>query len=275
MQTYIIGWFPGNLRGMTQKQTSDLIWGGCQMWSKVSNVRFRAMRSGERPHITFAPYPSTTWAMGAYPATGQILFSNVTQFTPKWARMAFAHEIGHVFGLGHVSRPEALMYTRGSQVLYFDHIEGRAAWGRFGKPRSHFPESLQHIGEMIRTLQPQFRAADDNVRKYIKLRDAEKNPTKRKQYNDLVITWAKRRTDVNRLLSGESNRWSRINSEWRSVGGILSADTELFTGSAEPCLCFSAPDESITLSQSEMTDMFIFPAADAEPLDSPSGVLFV
>jgi hypothetical protein len=264
MATYIIGWYPGNLKGMTQQQTASLIWGGCQMWSKMCNVRFRSMQYGERPHITFAPYPSTTWAMGAYQATGQILFSTLQTFQPKWARMGFAHELGHIFGWDHVSRTEALMNPRGSSVLYFDATEGRATWGRFGKPSKHYPESLQHVGADIRELQAKFVEADNNVKKYIKLRDAATTSADKQKYNALVQTWAKRRTDVNVPLSTLSAQWKRIDKEWRNVNGILQYVQE----EVPPCLCFSGGDDSAIVTQAAWDELFTFPAPEVEPIDS-------
>ena len=171
-----ISWQPGALRGMTEAQTSNLIVGACQMWQKVCGVRFGILPFGRPTTVTVYPWsrPMNGW-MVAYPATRQILYSTLQTMDPRWARMAFAHEIAHCFGWGHsaTSKVEDIMHPKGSSVFYFAAHEAQRTRRQFGNPsHRHRPESIDYVKSEIARLQ-RIRPQTDATRKQIADRQAQ------------------------------------------------------------------------------------------------------
>ena len=78
--------------------------------------------------------------------------------------------------------------------------------------------------------------------------------------------WAKRRTKINIPLSTASAQWSRLNREWRNIGGILQVAAEDLQTSTAPCLCFSENEEMVITTQADWDELFTFPALEAEPV---------
>ena len=246
MITYSIGWYPGTIKGLTQGQTTTAIIGGLQMWMKVCRVRFVNIVPGQRPDITFEPYPSSSWAMGAHQETGRILFSTLISMHRHWARMAFAHELGHIFGWGHHNRPDGLMHPNGSKVFYFDADEGVRTWQQFDKYRgTHRAESLDYLRPVLQRLTLAFEAADKRYKnadaawqsatlKMIQAkqrRDQSSDVVYRQQQNEIIkqaiaVRSAadgirrfanKDRVEVNKSLTPASQRFVGIRSAWEAA----------------------------------------------------------
>jgi hypothetical protein len=218
-----VSWQPGALRGFTVQQTSQMIIEGLQRWQAVCGVRFGTVPHGARANIRIYPYSGNMNGafMGTYIETGQVIYTTNVQASRDFCVMAFAHEVGHCFGLGHVNRPEALMFTRGSSVMYFDHIEGRASWQRFGKFTGfHWPYSLQFLGNRIRTLKAEWQKLDSEWKSLQRQRDAERNATRRQQLNTQVLNKLNERNRKHSELSTVNNSWLRIKSQWESIRGI-------------------------------------------------------
>jgi len=220
---WTVSWQPGALKGYSVVETQQIIIRGLQMWSAVSRVRFGVVPHGSPAHITFYPYSGNMNGafMATYMATRQVLYSTQIHAPRHFCTMAIAHEVGHCFGLLHTNRPESLMFTRGSEVMYFDAIEGRAAWNRFGKfTGSHWPWSLQFVGDQIRSHQAEYNSADTNWKKFRDLRDRETDVPKRRQLNTLTLEWLAKRHQVHTKLAAADARWWRIRREWEAIGGI-------------------------------------------------------
>ena len=209
--TLTISWQPGALRGMSQAQTQQLIIGGCQMWQKVCRVQFATLPFGYPTTITVYPWSRPMQGvMVAYPATRQILYSTLVTLTPQWARMAFAHEIGHCFGWGHspTSRVEDLMHPRGSSVFYFSANEARRTRGQFGNPsRRTIPESITFVKNEIARIK-RIRPQTDATRKQIKDRETQ---------------------------------LARLQREWQSIGDPRWVNYDAPIGGV--CQCFGKTDE--------------------------------
>ena len=207
-----ISWQPGALKGMSVQQTTNLIIGGCQMWQKVCRVQFSILPFGRPTTITVYPWskPMNGW-MVAYPATRQILYSTLQTMDPRWARMAFAHEIGHCFGWGHspTSRVEDLMHPKGSSIFYFAAHEARRTRQQFGNPpHRHRPESIDFVKSEIARLK-RIKPQTDAVKKQIKDRE---------------------------------NQLARLQREWKAIGDPhFAAKPKIAT---QVCECFTEPGSS-------------------------------
>jgi hypothetical protein len=209
--TLTISWQPGALNGMSVQQTSNLIIGACQMWQKVCRVQFATLPFGHPTTITIYPWsrPMNGW-MVAYPATRQILYSTIHKMEPRWARMAFAHEIGHCFGWGHspTSRVEDLMHPKGSTVFYFAAHEARRTRQQFGNPsRRVVPESITFVKSEIARLQ-KIRPQTSTIAKQIKDRQ---------------------------------NQLARLQREWKAIGDPHFASQPK---ASSVCECFGEPTKT-------------------------------
>jgi len=265
MITYRIGWYPGTIKGLTQSQTTTAIIGGMQMWMKVCRVRFVNIVPGQSPDITFEPYPSNSWAMAAHQQTGRILFSTLISMRADWARMAFAHELGHIFGWGHHNRPDGLMHPNGSKVLYFDANEGVRTWTKFGKYLgTHRAESLDYLRPELQRLTRAFEESDKRYKtadaawqsatlKMIQAkqrRDQSSNVIYRQQQNEIIEQAIKERSasdglrrlankdrvEVNKSLTPASKRFVGIRSAWEAAENQPLRMSAI--QSHETCSCF-------------------------------------
>jgi hypothetical protein len=111
--------------------------------------------------------------MVAYPATRQILYSTLQTMEPRWARMAFAHEIAHCFGWGHsaTSKVEDIMHPKGSTVFYFSAQEAQRTRRQFGNPSHRWrPESIDFVKSEIARLK-RIRPQTAQTKKWIKDRE--------------------------------------------------------------------------------------------------------
>lgn len=204
-----VSWQPGALKGYSVQQTWNMLIRGLQYWQSVCRVRFGTLPPGTTADIRIYPFSGNMNGafMGTYVQTRQIIFTTNVWADRDYCAMAFAHEIGHCFGLDHVNRPEALMYWRGSQVRYFDHIEGRASWQRFGKyTGKHWPYSLTFVGAKVRQAKLEWEKLRDK-------RNKEKDKAKRAELNKQTKAAHDKLVQIN-------NIWLRIRREWESVGGI-------------------------------------------------------
>lgn len=285
-----VSYQPGALKGFSVAETTQFLIRGMQMWQSVCGVRFGTVPFGTPSHITVYPYSGNMNGayMGTYVQTRQIIYTTNAPAPRDFPATAFAHEIGHCFRLGHVNRPEALMYTRGSQVRYFDHIEGRASWGRFGRfSGSHWPWSLRFVGDQIRLHQSKWESATKEWERFRKLRDNEKNVAKRKNYDEQTRMWLQRKREAHSMLAKVNAQWLRIKREWESVGGIrlpasvndaqsleIESKDELYyplhPTAPEICECFKPePIDGIGLSRQEVDLRSVFeslPTGALEPI---------
>ena len=293
-----VSWYPGNLKTYSQQETAQLIVGGLQDWQAVSAVRFGVLPAGQKTDITFYPYTQPVpWAMAAYQQTGQILYSTRQTFQRDWARMAFAHEVGHIFGWGHATnnRTESLMHPRGSSVMYFDHNDARRAWSQFGKfTTPHRPRSLKIVGDRVRAAQQVFNSAKIEFQKHDEawkkadlswrfhrdMRNAidrKEDPKRWLDWHDITMhhlglrskAGANRKVANNKVIAAQvklkavSDQWLRIDREWKSIGGIsVAATMEKQDG---PCSCFHAeggPQMLVT----DLKDIFAALPNESQPL---------
>lgn len=218
-----VSWQPGALKGYSVAETSQFIFQAMQWWQTLCGVRFGTLPFGNRTDITIYPYSGNMNGafMGAYVETGQIIYTTRTEAERPFCVTAFAHEIGHCFRLGHVDREGALMYWRGSVDRYFDTIEARAAWGRFGRFTGwHWPYSLRYRGDQIREWQAKHKIATEEWRRFQRLRDNETNKTKRAAYDNQCRLWLNRKRQSHTELAKVNARWLTLKNDWERIGGI-------------------------------------------------------
>jgi len=291
-----VSWYPGALRGYSQAETQKMIIEALQQWQAVCGVQFGAVPPGYPTRITIYPYTAGNppWAMAAYPSTGQILYSTTANFKRDWAVMAFAHEIGHCFGWGHTTRPEAMMFTRGSSVMYMDYAEGRQARTQFGLSRAgyHWPYSLRFVGDRVRlakadsdAAKAEFGAAQQRWDKHNtsfeywrEKRDSTTDQELRVEYNNKITKELKARTAAGATraeansriapaqtrLTEESRRWNRIKREWDSINGIRVTAVE---GQEDgPVACFAMPGAA-AMGTEDLIQLFQHLPTDTVPLE--------
>ncbi|KAK6544806.1 hypothetical protein TWF694_001488 [Orbilia ellipsospora] len=99
-----------------------------QKWTKVSGYKFR--KDEQNPNLkitvlknqpTVEPFEPSTYAQ-AYTdgGIGYIEFNNVNRldyWTKTMVHNVFLHEMGHIFGLGHVCQERAVMYPELRETL--------------------------------------------------------------------------------------------------------------------------------------------------------------
>lgn len=225
---YTVSWQPGRLKGFTEQQTAQIIIRGLQYWQAVCRVRFGTVPHGSQANIRIYPYSGNMNGafMGTYVETGQIIYTTNVEADIDFCRMAIAHEVGHCFRLGHVSRPGALMYWRGSEDRYFDPQEARASWNTFGKYVGyHWPYSLKFVGDKVRAAKAAWEKADLEWEELKKEREAEKNIKKRAALNTKVLAKLEVRKKAQQALTAASSRWTKLHSAWRAIGGIKMPPT--------------------------------------------------
>lgn len=190
----------------------------------------------------------------AYIETGQILITTQIHAPRDFIPMAIAHEVGHIiWRMGHVNRPEALMYTRGSTVRYFDHIEGQKAWAHFGKPAKHWPWSLSFVGPQVQAAKRTWEELDNEWESLKVEREAEKDKVKRAELNRRVLAKLAERNAAHTKLVTLNNQWLRIKSQWESVGGIRTASVE--HSATGICDCFHHMGEQSEFSMAKHVDL--------------------
>ena len=218
-----VSWQPGALKGYSVAETSAMIVQAMQWWQSLCGVRFGTLPFGHRTDITIYPYDGNMNGafMGAYVETGQIIYTTRVETDRDFCLTAFAHEIGHTFGLGHVDREGALMYWRGSVDRYFDPIEARASWNRFGRFTGwHWPYSLRYRGDQIREWEAKHKIATSEWRRFQRLRDNETDKAKRAAYDQQCRTWLERRRQAHTELAKVNARWLVLKKDWDRIGGI-------------------------------------------------------
>ena len=218
-----VSWQQGALKGYTPQETSQMIIEAMQWWQSLCGVRFGTLPFGYRTQITIYPYSGNMNGafMGTYVQTGQIIYTTNVKTDRDFCVTAFAHEIGHTFGLDHVNRPSALMWWRGSEDRYFDTQEARAAWATFGKYTGwHWPYSLRFYGNQIRHWKSVYEKAKADHKKYQDLREAEKNVAKRKAYDKTCREHLAVRRSSHKELASVNKRWLELKRAWDSIGGI-------------------------------------------------------
>lgn len=221
---FTISWQPGALLGYNVSQTSGMIVEALQRWQSVSRVRFYSGPNINQAQIKIYPYSGNMNGafMGAYIQTGQIIYTTNVKADREFCVLAFQHEIYHVImQAGHVDREEALMYWRGSSVRYFDHIEARQVWQRYGKFTGyHYPYSLTFVGRQVQARKKEWEALDKQWKDLRVLRDAEKNQTRRQQLNNQVLAKLAERNKKHDELVKVNTQWLRLKKEWDNIGGI-------------------------------------------------------
>lgn len=224
-----VSWQPGNLKGYSVNETSQMIVEALQKWQSICGVRF-ATGPLQQAQMRFYPYSGNMNGafMGTYISTGQIIYSTNLYAPRHQCVMAIMHEIGHYLSQSgtHSNRDEALMHPRGSSVMYFDHIEAQAVWRRFGKFTGyHFPYSLTFVGDKVKARKSEWENLDKEWKALRVLRDAEKNQTKRNQLNTQVLAKLAERNKKHEELVKVNTQWLRIKREWDSIGGIKTPNS--------------------------------------------------